>query len=419
MRKPTNDQAKDLSSALAEFQGFAGLKSTGIYDEETAAAMTKPRCGVPDKRSDSRKISANFTSEGSKWNKIALAYRFSNFTPDITPAQVRATIAGAFARWSAITPLTFSETTSGEDITISFLSGDHEDSNPFDGPGSGGLNVWAHAFYPDMSLSEDVHFDEYENWSEYFLSYVALHEIGHSLGLEHSPLFDAVMYFDGGAARTELHPDDMAGIHSIYGWRDPRWQELDNNPASSTIIATGNALYQMHNDGQVWRYVGTSFAGWQLNDNQRHATRKYSRFPNYLLINGLILSILEIVADLNGQLYQRRNDGGILGYNGKPMDWSLIDLNPDCIDIAAGDYQLYQRHKEGSIYRYAGVGITPQWELIDDKSRTVQITAAQNVFQRHNNGDLWRYIGPGIKWELIENNSAAGTIVAANDKLYQ
>jgi hypothetical protein len=222
MQSQTLDTAQDLTTALSSFQSFTGLAATGIYDEATAALMSEPRCGVPDKPTGSHNHSANFVAQGSKWNKTALTYRFANFTPDMTPSEARATIAGAFARWAAITPLTFSEATSGEDITISFVRGAHGDNSPFDGPGSIGpdgkfFNVWAHADYPNMPLTGDIHFDEYETWSPFFLSYVALHEIGHSLGLAHSPLFGAVMYFDGGAARTELQPDDMAGIHSIYG----------------------------------------------------------------------------------------------------------------------------------------------------------------------------------------------------------
>jgi hypothetical protein len=35
------------------------------------------------------------------------------------------------------------------------------------------------------------------------------------------------------------------------------WQELDNNAATVAIVASGNALYQLHNTGLIWRYTGT------------------------------------------------------------------------------------------------------------------------------------------------------------------
>jgi hypothetical protein len=52
----------------------------------------------------------------------------------------------------------------------------------------------------------------------------------------------------------------------------PGWQLLDNNPSTKAIAADGGALYQMHNDGKIWRYTGTpcsgsSCPGWQLLDN--------------------------------------------------------------------------------------------------------------------------------------------------------
>jgi hypothetical protein len=45
---------------------------------------------------------------------------------------------------------------------------------------------------------------------------VALHEIGHTLGLRHSEDYDAVMYRTS-HGQWELQPDDIRGIHSLYG----------------------------------------------------------------------------------------------------------------------------------------------------------------------------------------------------------
>jgi hypothetical protein len=104
------------------------------------------------------------------------------------------------------------------------------------------------------------------------------------------------------------------------------------------------------------------------------------------------------------------------------LNWSLIDSNRDTVDIQAGGFSLFQRHREGAIYRFAGMNATPQWELIDDNPLTEQITAGGDgqLYQRHTNGDLWRYIAPtGINWELIQNGTGEGRIVGAGDKLYQ
>ena len=37
----------------------------------------------------------------------------------------------------------------------------------------------------------------------------------------------------------------------------PGWQMLDNNPATRAIVTSGGQLYQLHNSGKIWRYTGT------------------------------------------------------------------------------------------------------------------------------------------------------------------
>jgi hypothetical protein len=47
----------------------------------------------------------------------------------------------------------------------------------------------------------------------------------------------------------------------------PRWQILDNNPATTQIVSDEEALYQLHNTGLVWKYTGTPLTGWLEVDN--------------------------------------------------------------------------------------------------------------------------------------------------------
>jgi predicted Zn-dependent protease len=98
---------------------------------------------------------------------------------------------------------------------IKFAQGAHGDSSPFDGPG----RVLAHGFYPPPNnglLAGDIHFDEGETWNKLFLQAVALHEIGHSLGFQHSTDTGAVMYPFFVAGRVTLQTDDLAGLRRLY-----------------------------------------------------------------------------------------------------------------------------------------------------------------------------------------------------------
>lgn len=73
-------------------------------------------------------------------------------------------------------------------------------------------------------ISGDMHFDNDEEFT-YKKNYgtdllwVATHEAGHSLGLEHSAEQNAVMYpwYQGGLGDFDLRHDDIVGIQTLYG----------------------------------------------------------------------------------------------------------------------------------------------------------------------------------------------------------
>lgn len=84
----------------------------------------------------------------------------------------------------------------------------------------------AHAFPPPLG---DMHFDDDELWGENieetypdnpdmtdFLA-VAVHEIGHALGLSHSPVKSSVMYpYYQPQPVDELGLDDIKGMRELY-----------------------------------------------------------------------------------------------------------------------------------------------------------------------------------------------------------
>lgn len=155
----------------------------------------------------------------------------------------------AFNLWSKYSNLKFVRVYDPDaDIIVAFGSGFHGDRYPFDGPG----NILAHAFYPyEMSsFGGDIHFDNDENWREnashlaegeildsspkfpfllevilvYLLEIgvdfqsVAVHELGHSLGLAHSPVFSSIMfpYYKGPKDSKDLNYDDIMAMYELY-----------------------------------------------------------------------------------------------------------------------------------------------------------------------------------------------------------
>jgi len=215
--KPTD---ADVKKALKAFQESAGIEPTGEFDLRTEGVMNSPRCGI---------MAVDFKTLNSGWARNALTYRIDSYPPpsELSQTVVDDTIALAFKFWSDVSQLSFSIATTGlADIKIRFATYSHGDSSPFDGPSG----VLAHAYSPYTgsrlidTIHGDAHFDDSETWtvnsySGIDLLWVAVHEFGHSLGLDHSQVFGAVMYpyYTGYTEDFSLHSDDVAGIQYLYG----------------------------------------------------------------------------------------------------------------------------------------------------------------------------------------------------------
>lgn len=232
MRRTTDDHILDGPSAatpgklddptidaLRRFQQFAGLEVTGEVDEATRDKMNQKRCGCTD-----TSLVGEYVTGAGKWATNNLTYSFQNYTADIPTSQALWAIDHAFSMWSAETPLRFRRVANGTggDIVIRFVTGNHGDGYPFDGPS----NVLAHAFYPSNAdpIRGDTHFDDAETWTVnvpagggFDLVTVAAHEFGHALGLRHSADSSALMapFYTG--PRRFLSSDDIQGIQSLYG----------------------------------------------------------------------------------------------------------------------------------------------------------------------------------------------------------
>lgn len=79
--------------------------------------------------------------------------------------------------------------------------------------------------YLYVGLAGDLHFDEDERFdvngsdTKIDLNWLSLHELGHSLGLDHSYHADSVMFpfYLGYIKDLTLNQDDIEGIQQLYG----------------------------------------------------------------------------------------------------------------------------------------------------------------------------------------------------------
>jgi hypothetical protein len=223
-------------TALTEFQRFYRLPVTGRMNVETLTLMRQPRCGVPDRpvaRAAGADGPASFLAESTKWANIRPTYHLGAGTPDLSDATVNGELFRAYRTWCLIAQIAARGGGASADIDIRFGSGNHGDSWPFDGVGT----VLAHGFPPppnNGTLAGDLHFDDAETWTTNLpptgtdLPTVALHEAGHTLGLDHSAVGSAVMFAFYGGARRTLTSDDISGLASVYGARNRNiWTNLD------------------------------------------------------------------------------------------------------------------------------------------------------------------------------------------------
>ena len=176
-----------------------------------------------------------FSTQGSTWDHLDLNWCLTATSPDLEPGEVVAAVTAATEEWERHSPLTLTLTGCADaDIVVDFPVGDHGDGSPFDGTNG----VLAHAFYPQFGGA--THFDDDENWTTdtrggngqpIDLETVALHELGHALGLRHSATEGSVMFWAYQGTRRSLHDDDRQGIQSLYGSDDQDgdgWSDQDD-----------------------------------------------------------------------------------------------------------------------------------------------------------------------------------------------
>jgi hypothetical protein len=168
---------------------------------------------------------AQYVRVGHGWSPdfsghVNLGYFFGELTGKVPNATVTAEVLRAMDQWSKVARVQFVAASSAsalQSIAVKFAVRDHGDGFPFDGPSG----ILAHTFYPTNPepIAGDLHLDGEEGWhagTNVDVYTVALHELGHALGLGHSDQPGAIMY-PYYRFPAQIGVDDIAGIQSIYG----------------------------------------------------------------------------------------------------------------------------------------------------------------------------------------------------------
>lgn len=208
------------------------------------------------------------------WESLPARFYVTNAgVPNVSAAQFQAAVSAAFATWDQVSSATFSGTFGG--LTP---------AAPFD---DDGMSVLGYAHRPDLDrvlaattfvvntvtgeiVESDIFFNSAFPWStaasgesnRYDVESIALHEIGHLLGLGHSALGETELRAGGGrrviaagavmfpiafsAGNIEgrtLRPDDIAGVSDIYPDADFRSR---TGTISGRVTKNGAGVFGAH-----------------------------------------------------------------------------------------------------------------------------------------------------------------------------
>jgi hypothetical protein len=237
----------------------------------------------------------DFNLEGVRWNQPTItwslaAFNFTGqpggpFSNSISDTIEINDIINAFAQWGAASGLNFVEVNDAADTDIRFGFGS------IDGVVGGTIGLTTYfsqngVFSPGIT----IRFDSIENYfiqnGEVYVNNtnnpfeaLALHEIGHALGLDHYNLAPAVMNSSAGT-NTTLKTPDIDGIQYLYGSPQTDFKLVTAWDFNWHVIATGDFNHDGTTD-VIWDNGHGVEGGWLMGNDTRAGTLQLPFFPDW------------------------------------------------------------------------------------------------------------------------------------------
>lgn len=245
--------------AMGQLTDIGDIRRTIDIDRFRNVFDLVPRrfCGVPDQGSGPLNPQAP-GAPVSRWTRGVLAVSIDttgcNYATGSAPVGIpdtpQAIIANAFSQWQMVSGF-FSfqmvPPNSGEEIRVVFVGANV--NGQFGSPGG----VAASAGFPESGW---LQFDTAENWNGALLTTVALHEVGHLLGLSHSNRPGGTMYpYASGAQFIDF--ESITAIRAYYGWQ-PQQHIGDRGTSHRAMlgVTSSSGFVGGLTPHMVWKGVG-------------------------------------------------------------------------------------------------------------------------------------------------------------------
>ncbi|XP_075999734.1 matrix metallopeptidase-21 [Genypterus blacodes] len=239
-------------------------QSVEVHQSQAVRRRKRDLAALVHKSRQRRELSESgyvaFSKSVLKWRLIGEGY-----SSQLSVEEQRYIFRLAFRMWSEVSPLEFVEDRRSPlediDIKLGFGTGRHLGCNQrFDGTGQEFAHAW---FLGDIHFDDDEHFTGPNAGGGISLLKVAVHEIGHVLGLPHIYRPGSIMqpsYLPHGSV-FEMDWMDRKAIQNLYGGCKGRfntvfdWIRKERTPYGEVVIRFNTYFMR---DGWYWLYENRS-----------------------------------------------------------------------------------------------------------------------------------------------------------------